>query len=218
MKARISALVLFALLGTLSLNVFANEQAIQVTHADVFTHPSQGDVQQVEGAEAILYTTEEGAAMSFHTDGLEENHVHSAWFVIVNNPSACANSPCTGGDVMTNSDAIEAEVVQADSILVSSDASMQFSGFVAPGTIESDNVWFGNGFTNPTGAEIHVVINDHGSLVDGMAATMLNTYRGGCKDDSLPPPFPETAIRDGEAGPNSCRLVQYAIFQQTDNE
>jgi hypothetical protein len=77
-----------------------------------------------------------------------------------------------------------------------------------------DEAWFGNGFTNPMGAEIHVVINDHGLLIPDMADTMLNTYRGGCQDEGLPPPFPATAISDGEPGPNTCRLVQFAIFQQ----
>jgi hypothetical protein len=43
---------------------------------------------------------------------------------------------------------------------------------------------------------------------------MLNTYRGGCSDDSLPPPFPDSAKADGEAGPNACRLIQDAVFMQ----
>jgi hypothetical protein len=43
---------------------------------------------------------------------------------------------------------------------------------------------------------------------------MLNTYRGGCSDESLPPPFPDTAKSDGEPGPNTCRLVQFTVFQQ----
>jgi hypothetical protein len=217
MKSKTVTLVLLAVLGILSFSTLATEYTLQVTHADVFTHPSQGDVTQVEGAEAILYTTAEGAAMSFHTNNLEDNHVYTAWFVIINNPSACANTPCTAGDVLTDSDKVEAEVVQADSILLSSTAPMQFSGFVAVGDVESDNAWFGNGFTNPNGAEIHIIINDHGPLVDGMAATMLSSYRGGCQDEGLPSAFPETAISDGEAGPNTCRLIQYAIFQQAND-
>jgi len=81
------------------------------------------------------------------------------------------------------------------------------------GDVEN-NPWFGNGFTNPTGAEIHLVINDHGPLIPEMADTMLNSYRGGCTDESLPGSFPETAKADGEPGPNTCALVQATIFQQ----
>jgi len=43
---------------------------------------------------------------------------------------------------------------------------------------------------------------------------MLNTYRSGCTDESLPASFPDTAKADGEPGPNTCALVQAAVFQQ----
>ncbi|MCP4211993.1 MAG: hypothetical protein GY764_11015 [Halieaceae bacterium] len=88
-----------------------------------------------------------------------------------------------------------------------------FAAFLPAGEVE-DDPWFGNGFTNPTGAEIHLVINKHGPLITRRAGEMLNTYRGGCTDKSLPPSFPETAKVDGESGPNDCALVQAAIFQQ----
>jgi len=47
-----------------------------------------------------------------------------------------------------------------------------------------------------------------------MAEMMLNTYRSGCTDESLPASFPDTAKADGEPGPNTCALVQAAVFQQ----
>ena len=64
-----------------------------------------------------------------------------------------------------------------------------------------------------TKAEIHLVVNDHGPAIPGMVDEMLHTYRGGCTDDSLPPPFPATAKSDGAPGPNTCRLYQSATFQ-----
>lgn len=86
------------------------------------------------------------------------------------------------------------------------------SRFVPTGDIQS--AWYGNGLTNPTGAEVHLVINDHGVVIPEMIATMLNSFRGGCTDESLPPPFPDTAKADGDPGPNACRLVQFAIISQ----
>jgi hypothetical protein len=57
------------------------------------------------------------------------------------------------------------------------------------------------------------VLNDHGPLLPEMASTMVNTYRGGCADESIPDAFPDSARADGEPGPNTCRLVQDAIFE-----
>ena len=41
---------------------------------------------------------------------------------------------------------------------------------------------------------------------------MIQTYRAGCTDASLPGIFPPTAKSDGEPGPNSCQLYQVAVF------
>jgi hypothetical protein len=214
MKRFTLLMVLLAIVLTVPGLVIAQDSSVHMTSAGVFTHPSQGDVQPVEGAQATLFTTAAGATMSFRTDLLEDGHVYTAWWVIVNNPEACSASPCPTGEILGNSDLVQAEITQADGILVSEEGAMEFAGFLAAGDVDVDEAWFGNGVTNPMGAEIHIVINDHGPLITDMADTMLNTYRGGCQDEGLPPPFPPTAISDGEAGPNTCRLVQFAIFQQ----
>jgi len=73
--------------------VSAQDDSVQMTSAGVFTHPSQGDVQPVEGGQATLFTTAAGATMSFRTDLLEDGHVYTAWWVIVNNLEACSASP-----------------------------------------------------------------------------------------------------------------------------
>lgn len=108
---------------------------------------------------------------------------------------------------------MQTEVTYADGIIADESREGYFAAVLSAGEVEN-NPWFGNGFTKPTGAEIHLVINSHGLLISDMAAEMLNTYRGGCTDDSLPPPFPETAKADGEPNPNSCALIQEAISQQ----
>jgi hypothetical protein len=208
--ALLAVLIVLAVVGV----SLSQATSVQMTSADVFTHPSQGDVRQVEGAQASLFTTTEGATMHFRTNGLEAGHIYTAWWIVVNNPDACSASPCTGKDILGNSDLVQADVTQADSILVGEAGEMEFAGFLAAGSIDADDAWFGNGFANPLSAEIHVTINDHGPLIPGMASTMLNTYRGGCQDEGLPGAFPPTAIGDGELGPNTCRLVQFAIFRQ----
>ncbi len=187
-------------------------ETVQVTTTHVETHPSQGDIRVIEGAVATIMTNEAGASMSLSTDELINGHVYTAWWVIVNNPAACENSPCTPGDILGLSDAVQSEVTQADSLVMDDEAPMKFASYLPVGDV--DNGWIGNGFTNPLGAEIHIVINDHGPVIADQIGNMLNTYRGGCTDESLPPPFPDTAKADGAPGPNTCRLVQDAILIQ----
>ena len=186
---------------------------IRGTAGMVITHPATGAAELIEGATAHIMTSEEGAIVQMHAVDLEPGNVYTAWWVIANNPEACEASPCSAGDLVGNPDGVQTEVTLADSLIVGDSGEARFSSFLPAGDA-ADDPWFGNGFTNPTGAEIHLVINRHGPLIPERAAEMLSTYRGGCTDDSLPAPFPDTAKADGEPGPNSCALVQAAVFQQ----
>jgi hypothetical protein len=136
--------------------------------------------------------------------------VYSLWIVAINDPGQCASSPCTGKDVLANSEGTKSDVTWGDGTVASADGTAQLTGFVPAG--EWTSSWFGNGFTNVEKAEIHLVVNDHGPAIPGRIATMLSSYRDGCTDESLPPPFPATAKNDGQPGPNACALTQDAIF------
>jgi hypothetical protein len=71
----------------------------------------------------------------------------------------------------------------------------------------------GRSLEDSKGAEIHLVVNDHGPAIAEFMPGMISTYRGGCSDSSpFPGVFPGTAIADGEAGPNICRLYQAAVI------
>lgn len=206
---------LLFVLSLVSVGIFAQSttsETMQVTTTHVETHPSQGDVRDIEGASAMLMSTEEGIFVSLQTDELEDGHVYTMWVVVVNNPEACESSPCTGADVIGNTDEVQGDLTLGDSMVYSVGERMAFAAYVPAEDLHQ--AWYGNGLTNPLGAEIHLVLNDHGELIPDMAADMLSSYRGGCTDESLPPPFPETAISDGEVGPNQCRLMQDAIFTQ----
>jgi hypothetical protein len=208
-------LVLLALVTLLSMGVLAQDTisvTAQVTAAQIRTHPSQGDVVDIEGATATVISNENGIALRFATSNLEENHAYTLWVAMINNPEECSESPCPSPEVLGNSDALQTEMTLGDSLLYSDEALMEFSSFIPAGDVPEG--WFGNGLTNPLGAEIHLVVQDHGELIPDMASTMLNTVRGGCTDESVPPPYPEVAKADGEPGPNTCRGMQFAILVQ----
>ncbi len=184
-------------------------------HAEglVVSHPATGAMEPIEGATGHIVRSEEGVLAQMHTVGLEPGYVYTAWWVLANNPEVCEASPCSGGDFIGKAVEGETVVTYADGVIVDDRGEAYFASFLPAGEV-TDDPWFpGTAFSNPTGAEIHLVINSHGPLIPEMAGEMLNSYRAGCTDDSLPPPFPDTAKVDGEPGPNDCALVQAGIFQ-----
>ncbi len=176
----------------------------------VETHPSQGEQRAVPGATATLAVTDAGIMAHVQSTDLTAGHAYTLWFVAINAPSQCAASPCTPADVLGNTDAVQADVRWAAGAIARNDGTIELTGWIPAGAWARS--WFGSGLTNLDGAEIHLVINDHGPVLAGREAAMTTSYREGCTDDSLPPPFPATAKTDGTPGPNQCALVQDAIF------
>lgn len=190
-----------------------DENAAIVQDESVKWHAQSGE-GEVPGAKARLVRTDGNVNVSFEASDLNPGHVYTLWWVIVNDPEKCAAhpEPCTAADdVLGNTDGIQADLTYGGGIVAGESGTGTLSSHLAVG--ELSNAWFGNGFDSASDAEIHLVVNDHGPLIPDQAAEMLHTYRGGCTDDSLPPPFPATAKSDGSPGPNTCRLYQVAIFQ-----
>lgn len=193
-----------------------NQAQANVYIKDVSTHRSQGDVRTVEGATATLVTTEDGAWASFDTRELTPGNAYTLWFAAINQPDACEDTPCMSPDVLGRSDEVQSDIGYGDGLIAGPDGTGQFVTYRAAG--ELPQAWFGNGLQDPQGAEIHLVIHDHGPLIAGMERNMITTYRGGCADDSLPEVVPQSAKADGEPGPNTCNSVQAVIFEQFDPE
>lgn len=180
----------------------------------VQTHPSQGPITTIEATSAKIVSYEEGIAVNLNTQMLEPGHVYTLWFVAINKPKACANTPefCTSTDVLKSTKTTESDVIYADGTIADENGAASFKTF-----IEVNNpkyFWFSGGLKKPLNAEIHLVINDHGPALPDVLHSMLTSYRGGCRDEGLPAAFPETAKSDGIPGPNTCRLVQMVRFQQ----
>lgn len=198
-----------ALLGFEKAQASSNGGPLQ---ASVNWHPQSG-TGMVEGAYATLNTNANGASFTFHATQLKPGHVYTVWFVAINAPENCATSPCkAAADVFGNTDGVQANITYGAGHVVGQSGQATFAGFIPAGDMPDG--WFDNDFSNPLGAEIHLVLNDHGPRIAGLVSNMLHTYRGGCTDESLPPPFPATAKADGIPGPNTCRLYQTTLFQQ----
>lgn len=163
------------------------------------------------GAVAKLTRTRNGISYSIRTNSLQGGHAYTVWVVILNDPAACAASPCSPQDILLTPDT-DAQVTYGTGHVVGSSGKAGFAGTVRRGPIPQG--WLpGQGLDNPLGAEVHLVLNDHGPVIPEFMPGMIQTYREGCTDESLPPIFPATAKADGQPGPNTCRLTQFAVFQ-----
>ena len=166
---------------------------------------------EVDGAYAHLRATDSGASVTFRTHDLQPDHAYTLWFVVVNEPEACDDEPCTAGDIFADGNPAAAQVLHGAGNIVGTSGRATFSAHLNAGDVDGwlDTVTF----DDPRGAEYHFVLNDHGPRIAEHLPGMLHTYRGGCSDDSpFPGIFPETALQDGEPGPNTCLLTQQAIF------
>jgi hypothetical protein len=194
----------------------AADPAVEHTSADIHWHAQVDPTrQQVDGAIATLRTTASGARVQFRTLGLHPGHAYTLWFVVINEPQACADhpAPCRPPDVFAPGNPTSAQVVGVAGNVVGASGRATFSAHVPTGDIDG---WLPDqGLTNPLGAEVHLVLNDHGPKLASHMPGMIKTYRGGCSDDSpFPAIFPASALMDGLPGPNICLLAQDAVFQQ----
>lgn len=173
-------------------------------------HMQSGKSGPVDGASASLTRTDSGIAYRFHARELTPEHAYTLWLVVIDHPEQCQTTPCAAGDFLVN-DGPDAQVTFAAGHVVGGSGTTTFAGHRSAGDIEG---WLDDrSFDNPRGAEVHLVVNDHGPRLAEHMPGMIHTYRGGCSDSSpFPAVFPPSALADGEPGPNTCLLTQAAVF------
>lgn len=211
--SRTSAAVPMALLAALAISASSALAGASHQDASVNWHPQQGGqghAGQVPGAGASLVRNDNGISFRISTTGLTPGNAYTLWLVVINNPSACAASPCSAGDILNNA-ATASQVGYAAGHVAGGAGRGTFAGSAKVGPLSG---WLaGRSLDDPYAAQVQLVINDHGPKLPAFMPGMIHTYRGGCSDGSpFPPVFPPTAISDGEVGPNICRLFQSAVF------
>jgi hypothetical protein len=179
--------------------------------APMMWHPQTGLSGAVApGATAALVRRPDGVSFSIRTEQLRPHHAYTLWFVVINNPSSCAATPCSGPDIVLNP-ATDSQVTYGTGHISGSSGAAGFAGSFQAGPIEG---WLPDGgLFDPLTAEIQLVLNDHGTKLTGYMPEMISTYRAGCTDASIPPIFPASARADGTPGPNACQLYQVAVFR-----
>ena len=192
----------------------ANGHAASVQETPMRWHTQSGNphMSQIgDGARARLTRTSNGISYAIDTHGLRDGHAYTVWVLVINNPAACAATPCAPTDILKNP-ATDSQVTYGTGHVVGSSGQAGFGGHIARGALP-DGWLAGGALKDPRGAEVHLVLNDHGPKFPAFMPGMIRTYRAGCTDASLPLLFPPKAVADGEPGPNTCRLWQVAVFR-----
>lgn len=187
-----------------------NLNAAEHLTVPVYSHPATGAVVEIPGSARIV-SNDAGASLTYHAEGLIPGHVYSAWWVVINAPENCSAHPCPTMAILFDP-AVQGDVTYAAARIAGASGQVTFGSHLSVGSLPK--AWVGNGFTNPRGAEIHIAIHDHGPRIPALLSSMLDSFRGGCTDASLPGFLPATALADGTPGPNTCLLVQVAFFVQ----
>ena len=208
-------LAVVAMVVTAALPVSAGNKTKEVQRADGAWHGQVAATKgpDAPGSKAKIVRSDDGFRYRYRARNLNPGHAYSLWVVVFNDPASC-EGPCGGDDARGGRG--DAQIFGRTGAVANDMGKANIRGHVGLAA-EIDGWIDGGGFTNAMGAEIHFVLNDHGPVIEGREHEMTNTYRGGCSDDSpFPGIFPPTAINDGEPGPNTCLLYQFAIFLPVD--
>jgi hypothetical protein len=214
MRRTMAATGLVPVLAAGAMAATARSQSAEVQRTPMRWHAQSGSPHLSpigDGASAQLTRTSSGVSYAINTHSLRAGHAYTVWVVVVNEPAACASSPCAPADILTNPET-DSQVTYGTGHVLGSSREAGFGGHLARGPLPAG--WLPDqGLDDPRGAEVHLVLNDHGPKLPEFMPGMIRTYRAGCTDASLPAIFPASATADGEPGPNNCRLWQVAVFE-----
>lgn len=159
------------LLATTAIALAATTALAQPASA---TQPAQAGVyrfadgSRVSGAVSTLNTGAAGASFTLRTSGLPAGHTVTVWYVIFNRPQNCTHGElglrCGPGDlpIFGGDDSAVTSVVYAAGHVIGGAGDGGYAGFLAIG--DTSGALFGPGLVDPTTADIHLVVHDHGVL------------------------------------------------------
>jgi len=205
MRRKSRKFLLIILSSALAMAISGPAQA-KDSKTDVFTFFLEDEVTRAPGnvvGEATLKRSKEGVNLTVHTTALGPGNAYTIWWIIFNNPGACAPTGCSGADFPQNGGdpAVEASVMNATGRVADSDGNAWFTAFLPGGFMHTNPASgdvrqaFGPGLQNVKGAEIHVVVRCHGPWSGNVE--QISTLFGDC---------------DNAASPSGCFDAQAAVF------
>lgn len=190
------------------LGAASTAQADEEQHADVYSFEVENLVvgDRVPGAQATIVRETDALSMTLSTRDLRAGHVHTVWWLTFNAPENCLSNPsgpirCGVADVFNP--VVKTSHIWAAGTTVGQDGTATFDGRVVTGDLSGVPFPWEPGLTNAAGAEVFLVVRDHGPPVD--VPDQATSMNGGCMEANV-------MIGTGTPGPNRCENRQIAMF------
>jgi hypothetical protein len=145
----------------------------------------------VPDSSSTLLRNRSGITMTIHTSELEPRAAYTIWWVIFNQPDACAGDPCGLGDLFDMD--VQASVLFAAGHVVPPSGKGNFAASLRAGG-PTRQVLFGPALLDSRHAEVHLVVRSHGQPIPGLVHDQIGSFEGGCDI-------------------NTCEDVQFAIHK-----
>jgi hypothetical protein len=165
MKPRIAALV-----ATLSLTLAVVGAApsmaagLESGTSTVFAiGPGHTFIADVPGSTSTFVRTPDGIGVNLQTSGLPAGHAVTMWALIFNDPNSCGVGGCHESKGDLNIPGVQGSVYRVAGHVVGDTGT--FAGQVPVG--DAENAVRGPGLLDPYGAEIHLIVRDHGMAGTG---------------------------------------------------
>lgn len=163
-----------------------------------------------------LVRSPNGISADYHSDWLYPGHAMTLWFIVFNNPAACANRPCQLGDFF-NPDAMADFLVGGG--VVTGQGRTTVGGHLGVGDASGSGFpeiglpFLARGLTNPMGADVILALHSHGPKRRGQdLVAQIGSYTGGCDLFLGPDGFAagpaDVPVNDGE-----CSTISLASHQ-----
>jgi hypothetical protein len=168
---------------------------------------------------STLTRTDTGISAVLHTSELSPGHAMTLWFIVFNNPSACASSPCSIEDLLLNP-AVQGDFLIAAGNIVGGTGQAVFGGALqmgdsrGSGWIEIGNPDRAVGLLDPRHAEIHLAVHSHGPALSGEELkAQISSYLGGCQTFLGNQYGIAQGPQDVPMAPHECSTIQASVYQ-----
>ena len=159
----------------------------------------------VEGASLNVVRRNDLTTVAFTTSGLPANHIVVLEAQIFNEPTNCKHGSGAvrcGVDDLADPE-VKGSVVFLAGVWLRTSTTATLKGQLK--TDDASHAVLGDGLANPHGADLRLVLVDHGAPLSQFTQAQLTTLAGGCSD--APPGY-------GTVGPIACTDLQVGVDQK----
>ncbi len=211
--------ITLALAALVLLAVPAQANSADRSTSPVYWFDEDGMPTADVAGESRLVRTDSKISLNLRTTGLEAGHTYTVWWVIFNNPEDCEAGDgimveC-GEEDLANENVVSTLAAAAGNVVGNSGRG-NFGGSISVGDTRNlagvGTVLDTQPLSNPRGAEVHLVVRDHGPLNPAFMPDQIQTFGGGCdhSDDGFPPPLVGEGVDGGDDG-FACFDPQFSV-------